>query len=76
MCMLGCRMDWGQIAHHMGALTGSSLPFYMGHSAGNTIVGLWLLEMPNPFMYMRYFLWCLGMAQTPMGRINEVRRPS
>jgi len=65
------KMDWPQIFHHSAVLTSLACTFRLGHSATDCALGLLVAELANPFMYMRYLLWCMGMADTPIGKLNN-----
>jgi len=64
------KMDWGQIAHHLSVLISFGCAYFYHHSAGVCVVGLFLAESANPFMYARYLLWCLDLGNSSIARIN------
>jgi len=65
-------LDWSQLAHHSFTLLSMAVTYYMGRSGTDCVVGLFVAESANPFMYLRYLLWSMGMADTRIGIINRV----
>jgi len=65
-------LDWSQLMHHSFTLLGYTVTFYMGRSATDALIGLFIAEAANPFMYLRYLFWSMGMADTRIGVINRV----
>lgn len=65
------KMDWGQIFHHTAVLTSISFTYRLGHSATDCVLGLFIAEVANPFLYMRYILWYLGLEHAPIGKLNQ-----
>jgi len=58
--------------HHSCVLVSMAVTFYMGRSGTDCVVALFVAEAANPFMYLRYLLWSMGMADTRIGIINRV----
>jgi len=65
------KTDWCQICYSAAAVTSLSCALYTGRSAGDCTMGILLGELSNPFMYGRYLLWCLGLSEKPLARLNN-----
>jgi len=65
-------MDWLQLLHHISALISLCSALVLGRSAADCVLGLFVAEFANPYLYTRYLLYRMGVDKTWMGIINEV----
>jgi len=63
-------MDYLQLFHHGAAMVSIALTVSLGHSGTDCVVGLWIAELANPNMYLRYLLWCLGLGESQVGWVG------
>jgi len=68
------RYDWMQLFHHGSCLIGSWACWSSGRSGADVTFALFVAELANPFMYLRYLLRELGWKDTKLARTNQVRR--
>jgi len=63
-----------QLFHHGSCLIGSWACWSSGRSGADVTFALFVAELANPFMYLRYLLRELGWKDTKLARTNQVRR--
>jgi len=68
------RYDWMQLFHHGSCLIGSWACWSSGRSGADVTFALFVAELANPFMYLRYLLRELGWKDTKLARTNQVRK--
>lgn len=71
---LPCRYDWMQLFHHASCLVGSWACWSSGRSGADVTFALFVAELANPFMYLRYLLREVGWKDTTLARTNQVGR--
>lgn len=70
------RYDYMQLFHHGACLIGMWACWSTGRSGADCTFALFVAELANPFMYLRYLLREVGWHSTPLARTNQVRLPS
>lgn len=67
------RYDYAQLFHHGACLIGMWACWATGRSGADCTFALFIAELANPFMYLRYLLREVGWHSTPLARTNQVR---
>lgn len=61
-----------QLFHHGACLIGMWACWSTGRSGADCTFALFVAELANPFMYLRYLLREVGWHSTPLARTNQV----
>lgn len=61
-----------QLFHHGACLVGMWACWATGRSGADCTFALFVAELANPFMYLRYLLREVGWHATPLARTNQV----
>ena len=67
------RYDYMQLFHHGACLIGMWACWSTDRSGADCTFALFVAELANPFMYLRYLLREVGWHSTPLARTNQVR---
>ena len=62
-----------QLFHHGACLLGMWACWATNRSGADCTFALFIAELANPFMYLRYLLREVGWHSTPLARTNQVR---
>ncbi|TFJ83443.1 hypothetical protein NSK_005283 [Nannochloropsis salina CCMP1776] len=65
------KYDWMQLFHHASCLVGSWACWSSGRSGADVTFALFVAELANPFMYLRYLLREVGWKDTTLARTNQ-----
>ncbi|CAG9461304.1 unnamed protein product [Pedinophyceae sp. YPF-701] len=60
------------LAHHVVSLASTLYPLLSGNGAQLLVAVLWTLEVPNPFMNLRFMLRAAEKGRSSYGLVNEV----
>lgn len=66
------RYDYPQLFHHGACLLGMWACWATDRSGADCTFALFIAELANPFMYLRYLLREVGWHSTPLARTNQV----
>lgn len=65
------KYDYMQLFHHGACLIGMWACWGTGRSGADCTFALFIAELANPFMYLRYLLREVGWHSTPLARTNQ-----